>query len=202
MGFIGIKDRGIGRFDFKRLPHLSPGEVPWEKFRRLRGKLMYRCKWDFKKLQDKETMKQRILKRIEIDSNQCWNWTSYLMKNGYGVIGIKINRIKSSWLAHRISYLCFIGDIPEGYTLDHLCRNRGCVNPKHLEPTTLQENHKRGENPQTINSRKTHCIRGHSLENAYIEKQNGKRHCNVCRKEYMNKYFQAHKTMRFMVMGD
>lgn len=72
------------------------------------------------------------------------------------------------------------GGIPEGLTLDHLCRVRRCVNPSHLEPVTNRENILRGNGATAINARKTHCKRGHSLENAYVSR-NERRTYRVCR---------------------
>lgn len=78
--------------------------------------------------------------RIVVDEkSQCWNWVGP-KTNGYGVASVDNKRT----LAHR-SYWLFIGkEIPESYDLDHLCRNRGCINPDHLEPVTRSENLKRG----------------------------------------------------------
>ena len=75
------------------------------------------------------------------DSNGCWIWQGYSDKDGYGTIGIK-NKVKK---AHRVYYEKYIGPIPEGLQLDHLCRNPSCVNPKHLEPVSAAENTRRGK---------------------------------------------------------
>lgn len=79
--------------------------------------------------------------RYEVDPETgCWNWTGAILKTGYGAM---------SWLgknkpAHRIAYEQFVGPIPDGLVLDHLCRNTRCVNPDHLEPVTSTENIRRG----------------------------------------------------------
>ena len=79
---------------------------------------------------------------------------------------------------HRLVYELFVGSIPVGLTLDHLCRVRHCVNPAHLEPVTLAENTLRGEGPTAVNSRKTHCPKGHP----YDVMDSGRRRCLVCRR--------------------
>jgi hypothetical protein len=86
------------------------------------------------------TLEERLWAKVnkEGDENGCWNWTAAL-RNGYGVIGQK----KSLLYAHRVSYELLVGLIPVGYQIDHLCRNRRCVNPAHLEAVTQQENIRR-----------------------------------------------------------
>lgn len=86
-----------------------------------------------------------------------------------------------SVLAHRAAYEAFVGPIPKGLTIDHLCRNTRCVNPSHLEPTTIKENVMRGMAVSAINSRKTTCKRGHPLSgsNLYLSSK-GYRTCATC----------------------
>jgi hypothetical protein len=83
--------------------------------------------------------------------------------------------------AHRFAWELLRGAIPDGLTLDHLCRNRRCVNPDHLEPVTAVENTMRGQAPHAINARKTHCLRGHAFdeENTYV-RSDGARICRAC----------------------
>lgn len=109
-------------------------------------------------------------------TGSCWEWTSVKTHDGYGQFSIKGKKKYS----HRVSYELFKGDIPEGLQLDHLCRNRSCVNPDHLEPVTQQENMMRGVGLALINKRKTHCLQGHeySEKNTYLHK-NG-RNCREC----------------------
>lgn len=74
------------------------------------------------------------------DPDACWLWRGRLNKGGYGEFGTKVG---GSFLAHRASYHLLVGPIPDGLTLDHLCRVPACVNPAHLEPVTLAENARR-----------------------------------------------------------
>lgn len=111
--------------------------------------------------------------------NNCILWEGNKINthgNSYGVMnGKKIV------LAHRIAYEKYKGKIPQGYVIDHLCRNGLCVNPEHLEAVSNVENIMRGNGACAKNSRKTHCKRGHELipENIY-NRVNGKRDCRLC----------------------
>lgn len=101
----------------------------------------------------------RFWKNVE-KTNRCWNWKGTITQ-GYGRFWLPNRRRVTQ--AHRLSYELLKGPIPDGLTLDHLCRNRSCVNPDHLEPVIGRVNTLRGEGPPAINSRKIHCIRGHLL---------------------------------------
>ena len=110
----------------------------------------------------------------------CWVWTAYRLRGGYGQFGSGPTR----WYAHRLAYTLERGSIPDGLTLDHLCRNRPCVNHEHLELVTLDENNARGYGPAAINKRKTACNHGHpySPENTVI-RAHGWRWCRICRRQ-------------------
>lgn len=119
------------------------------------------------------------------DTGTCWNWTGALQTRGYGSVGISDGRTS---LAHRRSYELLVGPIPEGLTIDHLCFNKRCINPAHLEPVTGAENTRRSL------ARQTHCKSGHPLfgENLRIQVRNGNAHriCLTCSREYKREYMR------------
>lgn len=122
---------------------------------------------------------ERLMSRIE-KVNGCWEWQGPVNHNGYG----QMYAHKKKMTTHRFSYESFIGPVPDGLQIDHLCRNRKCCNPDHLEAVTQRENMLRGEAPTGINARKTHCIRGHEYtpENTRIRSK-GYRMCRACHRE-------------------
>lgn len=121
---------------------------------------------------------------IPFDENGCIIWPLRQTKNGYG----HSNKGRSSVVAHRLAYENQVGPIPDGLTLDHLCRNRLCVNPEHLEPVTQRENNLRGNSVSGINHRKTQCKHGHPLrgDNLHIDAK-GHRRCLDCRERRWRK---------------
>lgn len=86
-------------------------------------------------------------------------------------------------LAHRHVYELLVGPIPDGLQVDHLCRNRACVNPDHIELVTHRVNTLRGTSPAALNARKTRCIRGHGFTPENTEyRRSGERRCRTCRR--------------------
>src|ERR1035437_3762426 len=100
-----------------------------------------------------------LIENITKEKNGCWVWNTKPNSNGYGRACLNYKVISS----HRLVYKYFKGKIPLEKQIDHLCRNRICVNPEHLEAVSQQENMARGLGNAAQNSRKTHCFRGHLL---------------------------------------
>ena len=111
--------------------------------------------------------------------DECWLWTAALTR-GYGRFGWRGRNA----LAHRVIYEFCIGAIPEELTIDHLCRNRKCVNPTHMEPVTNLENMRRGIAGH-INRAKTHCPKGHVYDMKTLHKSQNYwfRGCRKCSNE-------------------
>lgn len=124
---------------------------------------------------------ERFWEKVEAQHPlSCWWWTSAASPLGYGAF---LNADGRTVRAHRYAYEFLIGPIPEGLHLDHLCRNPPCVNPDHLEPVTPEENNRRGYGIHSLNRRKTHCLRGHSLAEHALFHKNGDRYCGACKRE-------------------
>ncbi len=112
----------------------------------------------------------------------CWEWTGAINSQGYGTFSDKEHG-KRHVYAHRFSYEYVFGPIPEGLTLDHLCRVRRCINPFHVEPVTIRENNLRGESPIAQRARADHCPRGHPYDtsNTYYRPDGQGKQCLTCR---------------------
>lgn len=112
---------------------------------------------------------------------RCWLWTGYRDPRGYG----KFSADGVMGNAHRFAYEHFVGPIPTGLHVDHLCRNPSCVRPDHLEPVTPRENAMRGVSFSAVNAQKTQCPRGHPLSgaNLYVEPSTQGRLCRTCRRQ-------------------
>ena len=115
-------------------------------------------------------------------TDTCWIWTAYRDKDGYGRFG------NPNIPAHRWAYQSLNGPIPNGLTLDHLCRVPACVNPAHLEPVSSRLNTLRGIGISANNATKTHCKNGHEFNatNTRIT-VDGTRRCRICARDEMRR---------------
>jgi hypothetical protein len=126
----------------------------------------------------KKPIEARLRQKVMVDAKGCWQWTGSKNNCGYG----RVSYLRENRLAHRVSYVTFKGEIPNGMTIDHLCRNRACINPDHLEAVPIGVNVLRGDGPSARHARKTHCPAGHpySGENLYL--YGTTRQCVTCSK--------------------
>ncbi len=137
-------------------------------------------------MHDEGTVRARFWAKVDKSAGPdgCWPWTAYRKPNGYGQFGI--DRKRRGAYAHRVSYEIAHGrPIPKGRVIDHLCRNRACVNPAHMEVVTQRENIKRGLRHTLKELRKaSHCGRGHEFTPANTSRRkDGQRQCRACRNE-------------------
>lgn len=131
----------------------------------------------------------RVLAKIAVHPLGCWEFTGTLNEAGYGIVNVgRIGTVaKAVRKAHRIVYEDFLGSIPEGLTLDHLCFNPRCVNPAHLEVVTNGENVRRAwragrMDPGASLRARTHCVNGHPWDEANTRyRKNTQSTVRVCR---------------------
>lgn len=107
------------------------------------------------------------------DPDECWDWVARRSGGGYGQFRLSGSIVT----AHRVAYELEVGEVPPGLVIDHLCGNRACCNPQHLEPVTQLENVRRG---LRVNGAK--CLRGHLISRDFYVDPKGVRVCNVCRR--------------------
>lgn len=181
--------RRLALSEFYALPHTSDG-------------LNYRCidcvkaynrEYGLKKVRDRSDARiwaafqgmplERLRKfapKVRVNEETgCWDWLGNKHpETGYGRVWYSKHDDR---LTHRVAYEAARGPIPPGLVIDHLCRNRACCNPAHMEAVTSVENVMRGESIAAQNARKTHCKRGHEFtpENTYVSKT-GARTCRTC----------------------
>lgn len=133
----------------------------------------------------------RWIKLIQVSETRffngspCWEWQGCKGKAGYGQFKIDGRRGAKRSSPHRFAWEFFYGAIPEGYEIDHLCRNRACASPFHLEAVTLQENRKRRS--ELI----THCKKGHELNESSALIKGNLRRCRICNRERVKAFLHA-----------
>ena len=123
----------------------------------------------------------RFASSLVVAPSGCWEW-QLTLNRGYGRMHVN----GEAKQAHVWAWEQERGPVPAGLVLDHLCRNRRCVNPAHLEPVTHRENLLRGETHAAANARKTHCPRGHELSGKNLNSRgDGARSCKECHRMNM-----------------
>jgi hypothetical protein len=126
---------------------------------------------------------ERIAEKVALTDDGCVIWTGSLDIGGYGQIGVgsKRDRTNTKRKVHRLLYELTVGPVPAGLDLDHLCRNRACCRPDHLEPVTRRENLARGTGLIGQQLARLTCAHGHPYtpENTYMD--NGARVCRTCK---------------------
>lgn len=124
--------------------------------------------------------------QYQVELNGCWTWLGKTDKDGYGLV--RDNTRPRVRRAHRLYFEIMRGPIPVGKVIDHLCSNRRCVNPSHLEPVTQRINVLRGAGVTAIHARQTHCKHGHPLDAANTYSHKGHRYCRTCRHAWIKAY--------------
>ncbi len=135
-------------------------------------------------------LRAQFEEQYEVQPDGCWLWTGTIRGTGYGTMKI----FGGFAYAHRLSYELFVGPIPDGLVIDHLCCNRACVNYEHLEPVTNQENLLRS--PNTLagkNARQSHCPQGHPYEGENLVVFGGARACRECGRVHWRAWRQRNR---------
>lgn len=135
----------------------------------------------------------RLRSRVEVSANGCWIWQGVKTQQGYGLTSWKSKQTT----AHRAAWLAFHGPIDGKLDVDHICRQRACLNPDHLRLLTHRENVLAGNGPPALCARKTHCKRGHELTPGNIDARRlaryGQRLCRQCNLESQRARWHARK---------
>lgn len=127
-----------------------------------------------------QSLIQTNLNNYTKNEKDCWIWNGAKTPGGYGAVRIA---------AHRIFYTIYKGQIPTKLQLDHLCKERMCVNPSHLEAVTQQINILRGNSISARYAQRTHCKMGHPLDGIKMNKGQPSRRCLVCHCERQKAYY-------------
>jgi hypothetical protein len=136
---------------------------------------------------------QKVRPYVLVDEAGCWLWQRRRIAKGYGQVWVPGvgNRF-----AHRVFYEHLVGPIPDGLTIDHLCRVTACCRPDHLEPVTSRLNTLRGATVTADNAQRTHCLRGHQLAGDNLvaaHTRRGWRECATCHRQRDAERTAAHR---------
>lgn len=139
--------------------------------------------------------KAYIIQRCNLTNYGCWLWVGPTDKDGYPFTSVPREVTKPGWRRfglriQRLSYVAFREDFPESLVIDHLCRQRKCLNPAHLEPVTVKVNSLRGAGLTALNAVKTHCKNGHLFDESNTYLHEGRRRCRACRYQATTRYYQ------------
>lgn len=157
----------------KRLP------VSGASIRRLRRDGGYRYRTE---MRPRRHFMERFWEKVN-HTETCWLWTASV-SHGYGYIGTgsRSDGTRTNKRAHVVAYELLVGPVPKGHDLHHLCGNRNCVRPDHLEVLPRKQHVMRHDGPTGKNARKTKCPKGHPLSgDNLITEKNGARRCRTCR---------------------
>lgn len=136
------------------------------------------------------TDRERFAGKYLVDAaTGCWCWTGALDRDGYGAqfrVGSRTDGTRRHVKPHRWIFAHERGPIPDGMVIDHLCRNRRCVNPHHMEAVTPATNHARG-----LRAQRALCPRGHAIAGRNAVKRKGGARCRICSNEYQRTYARA-----------
>lgn len=146
----------------------------------------------------KEPAHVRLERRLKRDpETNCLVWTGPVTSSGYGHIQVGYGEGRRTVGVHVVAYETRLGSVPSGLVIDHLCRNRRCCNPDHMEAVTRRENTLRGASPPAVQAASATCAQGHpwAPETTYTG-PNGKRRCRICLRAWEADRWQKHKEAR------